>query len=73
MPEDARRHENNGQHGLDGQPHNDFGRVCLTEQFAAVLDAQDSLAEHDGAVHPALRPHSLAGRVGCVDVVLPTK
>ena len=72
MPENTTRYEEYGKSRLNQQPRYDFSCVGLTEEFLAVLDAEDALAEHDGAIHPALSSHALASRVRCVDVILST-
>lgn len=45
----------------------------LAEKFFSVFDAQNAFAEHDCTISPTLRSHSLARRVGCVNVILPAK
>lgn len=66
----TRQHNAQREQKLYTQPADDVQRLRPLEQFAAVLDANQRLADHYAHVHPALRSDALTRRIGRVAVVL---
>lgn len=71
LPEENNANEDDGQDCLNEKPCNDLRSVRLAEKFFSVLDAENTLAEHNCAINPALSSHSFACRVSCVNIILP--
>jgi len=56
---------------LDSQPQDNVDGLRALKQLLAILDAQNSFGDHDGAVNPTLGADSLAACVGDIYVILP--
>lgn len=73
LPQDRNVDECHRYYHLHGQPGHNVDGLRALKQLLAILDAQNGLGDHDGAVNPTLGADAFAACVGDVYVILPAK